>query len=86
MERVVILLLKIFKYTLSPLLPPACRFTPTCSEYAADAVAQYGALKGTAMGCDGSFAAIRFRMEGMILSADPASPGSIAFWRLLARP
>ena len=50
MERVVILLLKVFKYTLSPLLPPACRFTPTCSEYAADAVAQYGALKGTAMG------------------------------------
>ena len=50
MDRVVILLLKIFKYTLSPLLPSACRFTPTCSEYAADAVAQYGALKGTAMG------------------------------------
>lgn len=50
MSRLAILLLRVFKYTISPLLPPACRFTPTCSEYAADAIAQYGVLKGTAMG------------------------------------
>lgn len=50
MSRLAILLLRIFKYAISPLLPPACRFTPTCSEYAADAIAQYGVLKGTAMG------------------------------------
>ncbi|MEP7272771.1 MAG: membrane protein insertion efficiency factor YidD [Acidobacteriota bacterium] len=50
MSRVAILLLRIFKYAISPILPPACRFTPTCSEYTADAIAQYGVLKGTAMG------------------------------------
>jgi uncharacterized protein len=50
MDRVVILLLRIFKYALSPILPPACRFTPTCSEYAADAVARYGVLKGLGLG------------------------------------
>ena len=50
MNRVVILLLRIFKYALSPILPPACRFTPTCSEYAADAVARYGVFKGLGLG------------------------------------
>lgn len=50
MSRIVILLLRIFKYAVSPLLPPACRFTPTCSEYAADAIAQYGVWRGAAKG------------------------------------
>jgi putative membrane protein insertion efficiency factor len=31
---------------ISPLLPPACRFVPTCSEYAQEAVSRYGALRG----------------------------------------
>lgn len=50
MSRAAILLLRLFKYAVSPLLPPSCRFTPTCSEYAADAIARYGLLKGTAKG------------------------------------
>jgi uncharacterized protein len=43
-------ILKVYKSFLSPFLPMACRFTPTCSEYMMDAIAKYGALKGTFMG------------------------------------
>jgi len=44
-------LLKIYKRTVSPLLPVACRYVPTCSEYAAEAVATHGVLQGTALAC-----------------------------------
>lgn len=46
MKRVLILLLKGYRRFISPLLPPACRFTPTCSQYALEAIGKYGALKG----------------------------------------
>jgi len=49
--RVVLLaLLRFYKVSVSPLLPPACRFVPTCSEYALEAVERYGALRGGWMG------------------------------------
>ena len=38
-----------YKRHVSPLLPPACRYTPTCSEYAVEAVERHGVLKGTAL-------------------------------------
>lgn len=38
--------LRAYKAVVSPLLPPACRFVPTCSEYAAEAVARFGLLRG----------------------------------------
>lgn len=44
--RGVVVLLRGYKRWLSPWLPPACRFTPTCSEYAAEAVATYGMIRG----------------------------------------
>lgn len=50
MKIAALFLLRVYKYAISPLLPPACRFTPTCSEYAADAIAKYGFLKGSALG------------------------------------
>jgi putative membrane protein insertion efficiency factor len=49
MKYLVIDLLKLYKTFLSPFLPPSCRFTPTCSEYAMQAVEKHGALKGTWM-------------------------------------
>lgn len=42
----ILLLLRGYKAMISPLLPSACRFSPTCSEYAQEAVARYGAVRG----------------------------------------
>ena len=46
MRTLAILLLKAYKRFVSPLLPPACRFAPTCSEYAMTAIAKHGLLRG----------------------------------------
>ena len=48
-SRVLIGLVLIYKHTISPWLMPACRFTPTCSEYAIEAIKKYGPLKGGVM-------------------------------------
>ena len=40
---------RVYKRVVSPFLPPACRFHPTCSEYAAEAIEVHGALKGSAL-------------------------------------
>ncbi|RPI36606.1 MAG: membrane protein insertion efficiency factor YidD [Nitrospiraceae bacterium] len=47
MKRLLITIIKLYKYIISPLLPNSCRFIPTCSEYAMEAISRYGALKGT---------------------------------------
>ena len=49
MKRALLAALRFYKAQISPALPPACRYTPTCSEYAIEAVEQYGALRGTVM-------------------------------------
>lgn len=45
-----LLLLRFYKRFLSPLLPPMCRFEPTCSVYTMHAVEKYGALRGAWLG------------------------------------
>ena len=50
MKVIAVYLLRFYKYAISPILPPACRFTPTCSEYAAEAIGKYGFLKGSWLG------------------------------------
>jgi uncharacterized protein len=50
MKFLVLDLLGIYKAMVSPFLPPACRFEPTCSEYTAQAVEKYGAIRGTWIG------------------------------------
>jgi hypothetical protein len=50
MKFLVLSFLRLYKTALSPFLPPACRFTPSCSTYAIEAVEKYGAIKGTWMG------------------------------------
>lgn len=43
-------LLRIYKWCVSPLLPSACRFHPTCSEYMREAIDKHGVLRGMGMG------------------------------------
>ena len=40
------LLIRFYQRAISPLTPPSCRFTPTCSQYAAEALQKYGLFKG----------------------------------------
>jgi putative membrane protein insertion efficiency factor len=41
------LLIKVYRYAISPILPSSCRFYPSCSEYAIEALGKYGLLKGS---------------------------------------
>jgi uncharacterized protein len=50
MRKTVIAILRGYKRFISPLLPSACRFHPTCSEYMIEAVSKYGAARGVWMG------------------------------------
>jgi uncharacterized protein len=50
MRKAVIAALRLYKRFVSPLLPSACRFYPTCSEYMLEAVARYGVLRGVGLG------------------------------------
>ncbi|MBM3700049.1 MAG: membrane protein insertion efficiency factor YidD [Actinobacteria bacterium] len=47
MKKIFIIILKAYKKYVSPLLPKSCRFYPSCSEYAANAINKYGVLKGS---------------------------------------
>jgi putative membrane protein insertion efficiency factor len=44
-----LLLIKSYRIFISPLKPPTCRFVPSCSEYALQAIEKYGPLKGLKM-------------------------------------
>ena len=63
MKKLLLLLIKGYQLYISPLFPPRCRFTPTCSTYAMEAIEKYGALKG-------SFMAIK-----RVLKCNPFHPG-----------
>ena len=46
MKHILIALVKFYRKYISPLTPPSCRYVPTCSQYALEALEKYGALKG----------------------------------------
>ncbi len=50
MKSILIFLIRTYQRLFSPLLPPACRFHPTCSEYFVQALQTKGTLKGFALG------------------------------------
>ncbi len=47
MKYIPMALIRLYQVTLSPILPPACRFTPTCSRYAYEALNRFGFFKGS---------------------------------------
>lgn len=65
MTRGLVRLLELYKRRLSPLLPPACRFTPTCSEYARLALLKHGLARGGALAA------------GRLLRCHPFHPGGV---------
>lgn len=46
----IVLLVKIYQWVISPILPMACRYTPTCSNYMLEALQKHGVFKGTWLG------------------------------------
>ncbi|RLB84799.1 MAG: membrane protein insertion efficiency factor YidD [Deltaproteobacteria bacterium] len=65
MKHLLIWGIKVYQLVLSPVMGPACRFYPSCSEYAIEAVLRYGVLKG-------GYLAVR-----RILRCHPFNPGGI---------
>ena len=63
MRTVLVTLIKWYRWIVSPLFPPSCRFNPTCSRYAIDAISRFGPYKG-------SWLALR-----RILKCHPFHPG-----------
>jgi putative membrane protein insertion efficiency factor len=49
-SRLALLMLRIYKRGLSPLLPPSCKYRPTCSEYCAEAITRHGVIRGCWLG------------------------------------
>lgn len=47
LARLLILPIRLYQMFISPLTPPSCRFTPTCSQYAIEALRKHGPFKGT---------------------------------------
>ncbi|HLF00786.1 MAG TPA: membrane protein insertion efficiency factor YidD [Anaerolineales bacterium] len=50
MKKIALTLIHFYKRFVSPLLPPACIYTPTCSQYTYEAIERYGVLRGSLMG------------------------------------
>ncbi len=46
MKRLLLSLIRFYQRAISPLFPPTCRFTPTCSHYSYEAIERYGVLRG----------------------------------------
>ncbi len=46
MKQVFLALIRFYQRYISPIKPPCCRFSPTCSRYAYEAITKYGAMKG----------------------------------------
>ena len=49
MKKLFMLLIRFYQRHISPCKPPCCRFIPTCSQYAYEAISKYGAIKGGAL-------------------------------------
>ena len=46
LSKLMLALIAFYRTSISPVTPPACRYTPTCSEYAQEAIRKYGPFKG----------------------------------------
>lgn len=65
MQTVLLLAIRAYRYLVSPLIPPSCRYFPTCSQYAYEAIEKHGWLRGSRL------AFIR------VLRCHPGHPGGV---------
>jgi len=49
MKKLLIAMIRFYRRYISPLSPPSCRYSPTCSQYGIEAIERFGAVKGTGM-------------------------------------
>ncbi len=70
MRHVIVGLIRIYQAVISPWLPPSCRFTPSCSEYARIAISRHGAVRGSWMAARRVFRCHPFGSHGH----DPVPP------------
>tara|TARA_B100000941_G_scaffold281663_1_gene249356 strand:+ start:56 stop:307 length:252 start_codon:yes stop_codon:yes gene_type:complete len=64
MTKILIFIIKIYKYIVSPLLGNKCRFLPTCSEYFIEALSTHGLVKGFKLGVNRIFRCHPFKKLG----------------------
>jgi putative membrane protein insertion efficiency factor len=50
MKTIALEMIKLYQLTLSRIIPPSCRFAPTCSQYTYEAIVKYGLIKGIGLG------------------------------------
>jgi len=65
MQRLILFFIRLYQLTLSPVIGPRCRFLPTCSDYAAEAIKVHGVVRGSTL-------AIR-----RVLRCHPLHPGGL---------
>ncbi len=66
--------IQLYRMLISPLFAPVCRFTPTCSEYALDALHRHGPFKGTALAAKRLLRCHPFTWLGGSSGFDPVPP------------
>lgn len=49
-KKTVLAIIELYKFFISPILPPSCRHTPSCSDYCVNAIEKHGVLKGLFLG------------------------------------
>ena len=49
-KKILLALIRFYQRAISPMFPPSCRFTPTCSHYTYEAIEKYGVVKGGWLG------------------------------------
>ena len=67
MKKAFLSMIRFYQKKISPLFPPRCRFYPTCSQYAVEAIERFGACKGGALALWSFCGVIRFFRVDMIL-------------------
>lgn len=84
MKALLLVALRFYRRAISPMLPPACRFQPTCSRYAIEAIETHGAVRGSWLATKriakchpfhpGGYDPVPGRPEALIDPADPIGP------------